>query len=227
MTDLVPAYDTWLIALSFVGPALLVVLAAWYFSSRADRALARFAAENSFPFDPAAAGVPDIAALSMPCVSYAAFQTYNYVKVPETPDWRAFYAEAGRRETGAPAGSAPYFTFALFELKSGTMPAFCMRPEAFGSGLAAGEDIDLPGHAKFSSLYHVSGPDRDAVASFFSGPAELLAERPGWTVSGKGRYLLVYRRDTRVGASAYRDFMNDTRELAEVFRRAAKGRSFD
>lgn len=228
MADLLPAYDTWVIAFSFVGPALLVALAAWYLSSRADKALARFAEENSFAFDPAAAGVPDVTALALPGIAFAGFQTYNHIKAPDSSGWRVYYAEAGRRETGAPAGAAPYFTFALFELKRGDLPGFCMRPESFADGLAPGrgEDIDLPGHAKFSSHYHVSGPDRDAVASFFSGPAELLAERPGWTAAGKGKHLLVYRRDTRVGAAEYRLFMDETAELAQAFSKAARGGSF-
>jgi hypothetical protein len=215
--------NTLFAVLLLLVPALLVVLGAWYFNGKRTRDLKKFSEANGYAFDPAAASVPGILELQLPGLpQLAGAGLYNSVGAPAPAGCRAWYADA-RVNSGYRAGSPRsavqdnvFFSFALFELPGRELPAFRLRPEVFTDSLD-GEDIDLPGYGEFSENYHLRAGDRVAAEKLFFALAEVLGSRPGWTVSGRGSYLLVYRPDTEAPAGTYAEFVQGSGELAAAF----------
>jgi len=125
--------------LLLVVPALLVVAGAWYFNGKRARDLKKFSDALGYAFDPAAAGVPDLLALKLPGLPLlAGVNFYNLVGAPAPAGCRAWFADARLRSGRAGAPDSAFFTFALFELQGRSLPAFSLRPEAFGDKLGGG-----------------------------------------------------------------------------------------
>lgn len=226
MSGRLSGYEELPVLLLILVPTLLAVLAAWYYNGRRARDLRKAAALAGWSFDAKASVVPDILALALPGLPMpAAADLYNAVGAPAPAGCRAWYADARLRAGRAGSVDSSWFSFALFELQGGELPAFCLRPQVFTDapgGEGWDKDIDLPGYADFSGLYHLRGKDGAAVERLFVSLADLFSGKPGWNVSGRGRYLLVWKPDTEAPAGSYADFAGETSGIAGAFARTAR-----
>lgn len=112
-------------------------------------------------------------------------------------------------------------TVAAIELPGAPLPEFELFPERlchWFAELVGYRDIDFDGHDAFNRAYRLLGKDEAAVRGRFG--TELLnrlADRPGWTIEGAGRTVLLYRPQTLVAPAELARFVDDARELALGF----------
>ena len=108
-----------------------------------------------------------------------------------------------RYTTGGGESSTTYKqTVVRFKSDSLGLPKFELRPEHLGHRLAklfGYQDIDFPGHPKFSKKYLLRGKtDRPSACLFTPDVIEHLESLDGLHVVGHGSKLIVYRHNKRV-----------------------------
>ncbi|MBI5595589.1 MAG: hypothetical protein HY928_05805 [Elusimicrobia bacterium] len=112
-------------------------------------------------------------------------------------------------------------TACAVRVDGGTLPEFTLAPAGLGDaflGLFGTRDIDLAQEPGFSAAYVLRGPDEDAVRRLFAaGPARALAERPGWTVQGKGEWVLYCRAGRTVAPEKLEEFLWEAKALHGAF----------
>jgi hypothetical protein len=110
-------------------------------------------------------------------------------------------------------------TVAAFRLGS-DLPPFLMLPR-FGHRLRA-----LLGsrgvHERFVRRYAVRGEDEAATVELFRPEVlEYFAREGGWSVEGRGPWLLVWRGAKRAAAKDPTDFLHRAERVASLFRESA------
>lgn len=112
-------------------------------------------------------------------------------------------------------------TVCAVHLPDGDIPEFTLAPAGLGDaflGLFGGRDIDLAEEPKFSGEYLLHGPDPDAIRLLFArGAARFLGENTGWTVQGKGAWVLYYKDETVVPPDRLTDFLWEARAVHTAF----------
>lgn len=101
------------------------------------------------------------------------------------------------------------------------IPEFTLAPEGLGDGflqLFGGDDIDFEEESVFSSKYLLRGLDVAGVSRLFAhGAARFLAEHPGWTVQGKGEWVLYYRDEVTVTGERLEKFLWEVKAVHAAF----------
>lgn len=112
-------------------------------------------------------------------------------------------------------------TVCAVHVPGGTLPEFTLAPAGLGDaflGLFGTRDIDLEQEPRFSAAYLLRGPDEDAVRRLFSaGPARALSDRPGWTVQGKGEWVVYCRAGETVAPGKLEAFLWEAKALHDAF----------
>jgi len=120
-------------------------------------------------------------------------------------------------------------TVAAIQLRDGVnLPAFLATPEGFFQRLGQKlgmSDIDFADQPAFSQAFVLRGEDEAPVRRLFDYRlTEALLRHPDWSVEGRGRWLLVYRKARRVKPEAFAEFHDDAIALAATIEtRAGRG----
>lgn len=122
---------------------------------------------------------------------------------------------------------SPIQTVAAFWGLGRTFPRFFMTPETrfdrIGGRLGL-QDLDFDTHPQFSANYRLRGEVEPAIHQVFdSRVLDHFEKESCWAVEGGGRWLLVYRPHVVVPPERLMPFLDETRTIAELFRREAVG----
>lgn len=112
-------------------------------------------------------------------------------------------------------------TVAVFQLAGKTLPGFLLKPEnllhKIGSVFGY-KDIDFEESPEFSRRYLLRGDDEKAVRSLFKPwVLSFFEQKPGWSVEGRGPWLVIYRQDKRLNPERFREFWNEVMEFPSRF----------
>jgi hypothetical protein len=114
-------------------------------------------------------------------------------------------------------------TVLVFELSDCALPEFDLRPEnlfhKIGSAFGY-QDINLESRPEFSKAYLLRGTEEAQIRQLFRGELVHHLERNrGWSASGAGTRLLVYRAGKRVKPEDLRDFTRKCERIATLISR--------
>jgi hypothetical protein len=103
-----------------------------------------------------------------------------------------------------------------------SLPVFQLRPENVLDRIASAlgwKDIDFDSRPDFSRMYLLRGPDDAAIRQVFGvEPLAFLEKHPGWHVEGEAGWVAVYRKDRRVAPDSIAEFLDEARQVDELFR---------
>lgn len=110
-------------------------------------------------------------------------------------------------------------TVAAFHLPGRDLPEFDLQPERFFHKLGelfGYQDIDFDDSPRFSERYLLRGPNEDDIRDLLGpGLRTYLEDQAGWSMSGGGPWLVIYRRDRRVEADDLTAFVRQAFRLCE------------
>ena len=102
------------------------------------------------------------------------------------------------------------------------LPRFSLHPEGLHDKVASAfgqQDIDFDSHPRFSSQYHLTGGNEEAVRELFSREALAYFEaNPGLWVETLHGHVVVYRRGKRVAPKAVRGMLELALEINTLLR---------
>ena len=111
-------------------------------------------------------------------------------------------------------------TVAVHRLAGEPLTAFALRPEGIvskGDQWLGASDVDFDDDPAFSKRYQLMGTDEDAVRELFAGSIrEELTNEPGWSIEGRGQWIVLYRRGQLLGAGELGSFVARTRALVQA-----------
>ncbi len=130
-----------------------------------------------------------------------------------------------RYTTGGGESSSTYRqTVVRFESDALWLPKFELRPEHFGHRLAklfGYQDINFPGHPKFSKKYLLRGETETAIREVFAPDViEHLESLDRLHVAGHGSKLIVYRPNKRVRPAELEGFLTEAFGIYTQFKTA-------
>ncbi|MGF1452038.1 MAG: hypothetical protein ACFB21_08210 [Opitutales bacterium] len=128
-----------------------------------------------------------------------------------------------RYRTGSGKNSSTHHqTLAAFEVPAGGLPTFQCEPEHFFHALGemlGFHDIDFPRFPEFSRSYRLKGDDEAAVRELFHDEAIRWLEHrrsQHWRVQGGSRWLIAFRKQTRLKTEEWPQFYLEATELLNV-----------
>jgi hypothetical protein len=113
-------------------------------------------------------------------------------------------------------------TVAAYCLPSRALPELRLKPEGATDRLVAKlglQDVDFETHPVFSASYRLKTDDETAIRAIFC--PELLDHlelEAGWSLEGKGTWLVAYRAESLVAPSELHAFVEQTGRIAERLR---------
>ena len=189
--------------------------------------LTAVAAELGLPFDPLAdQGLID---------RLASFDLFNQGRSKKTANM--IHGDAGdvtlnifdyKFTTGSGKNSSTWTqSVLLLESAALDLATFAARPEGFfdrvGQAFGA-KDIDFDSHPQFSRMFLLRGVDEAAIRTLFRPEViEYFETRPGMSVEGSGRRLLVYQRNKPIAPDEVRQLMADGLKLHAMWRTESAG----
>ena len=112
-------------------------------------------------------------------------------------------------------------TVCAVHVPGGDIPEFTLAPAGLGDaflGLFGGRDIDFAQEPTFSGAYLLRGPDPDAIGRLFGrGAARYLGEHTGWTVQGRGEWIVYYRDERTVAPEGLTAFLWEAKAVHSSF----------
>ena len=118
-------------------------------------------------------------------------------------------------------------TVVMFDMAGADLPNFILKPENIFhkiGGVFGYQDIDFDDHPKFSKQYLLRGGDEEAIrAAFGEEVLDHFDLYKGLCVEAGGQRLLVYRGSRPVKPAAIRGFVDDARDVLDLFCEQAQG----
>jgi len=112
----------------------------------------------------------------------------------------------------------------VVHLPAAALPAFELRPEHLLhriGGHFGYQDIDFPDQPEFSSRYLLRGENETAIRTLFDARVlDHFARDGGWSVEGRGDWLVLWRRGGRLRPGDLRQLTVDGERVARAFRPA-------
>jgi hypothetical protein len=109
----------------------------------------------------------------------------------------------------------------VVHLPEAALPAFELRPEHLLHRIGAHfgyQDIDFPDQPEFSSRYLLRGEDEAAIRTRFDARVlDRFTRATGWSVEGRGDWLVLHRRRGRIRPDDLRPLTTDAEQVARVF----------
>ncbi len=112
-------------------------------------------------------------------------------------------------------------TVAMFDMPGLALPNFILKPENIFhkiGGVFGYQDIDFDDHPKFSKQYLLRGADEEAIRQVFGEEVLMHFDLyKGLCVEAAGQRLMVYRGSRRVKPADLRNFVDDARDVLDLF----------
>jgi hypothetical protein len=84
--------------------------------------------------------------------------------------------------------------------------------------VAKAHDIDFEEQPTFNQLFRLTGESETAVRELFSlRIRDALEQHPGLTIEGRGSQLLIFRELTVLAPDRWPEFLEETRNVAQLF----------
>ncbi len=113
-------------------------------------------------------------------------------------------------------------TVASYALPGRALPEFQLRPESATDRLVAKlgfQDVDFDTHPRFSASYRLETKDEGAIRTIFRPELlDHLEGEPGWSLEGRGEWLVAYRAGRLVEPPGLHAFVEQTGRIAERLR---------
>ncbi len=102
------------------------------------------------------------------------------------------------------------------------LPRFSLHPEGLHDKVASAfgqQDVDFDSHPRFSSRYHLTGGNEQAVRELFSKDVlDYFEAHPGLWVETLHGHVVVYRRGKRVAPKGIRGLLEEALEINALLR---------